>query len=58
MEQPDSVLEENKWGYVVRSSRARTFIYEIMFCPSGVWFVDEWVPGETIRFEGKRATRG
>lgn len=47
--QPDSILDENKWGYIVRSSKDRTFLDEIMFCAgTGTWYVDEWVPGKTI----------
>ena len=51
MERPDSILEENSWGYIVRSSVHRIFLCEIMFCAPSTWYVDEWVPGETIQIE-------
>lgn len=53
MEQPDSILEENRWGYIVRSSDYRTFMCEIMFCPPNTWFIDEWEPGNTMKIQKK-----
>lgn len=48
---PDSIVEEGVFGWVVRSSASRSWLVELQFIAlegQGIWFMDWWVPGETV----------